>query len=172
MRCHCLFHLQNYLFDRYMEKDSKLILWQIKYVRLIHIVYFKFRIGLSLTHHILSKLTANLLPCYQHMENAYPGSNILVVTLTNEESKRVEAQSDKETLKEAMGALRDMFGLNIPEATDIFVPRWWNNRFQRGSYSNYPVISNGQVVRDIKVCLLSLIFYFTINRSNFTSHIC
>lgn len=141
-------------------------------MRLIHIVYFKFRIGLSLTHHILSKLTANLLPCYQHMENAYPGSNILVVTLTNEESKRVEAQSDKETLKEAMGALRDMFGLNIPEATDIFVPRWWNNRFQRGSYSNYPVISNGQVVRDIKVCLLSLIFYFTINRSNFTSHIC
>ncbi|RVW87708.1 Polyamine oxidase 1 [Vitis vinifera] len=41
---------------------------------------------------------------WQHMENAYPGSNILVVTLTNGESKRVEAQSDEETLKEAMGA--------------------------------------------------------------------
>ncbi|KAM5552204.1 polyamine oxidase 1 [Rosa sericea] len=87
---------------------------------------------------------------WQHMENAYPGSNILVVTLTNGESKRVEAQSDEETVKEAMGVLRDMFGPNIPEATDILVPRWWNNRFQRGSYSNYPIISNHQVVRDIK----------------------
>nr|XP_011469503.1 PREDICTED: polyamine oxidase 1 isoform X2 [Fragaria vesca subsp. vesca] len=87
---------------------------------------------------------------WQHMENAYPGSNILVVTLTNGESKRVEAQCDEETVKEAMGVLRDIFGPNIPEATDILVPRWWNNRFQRGSYSNYPIISNHRVVRDIK----------------------
>jgi polyamine oxidase len=85
------------------------------------------------------------------MENAYPGSNILVVTLTNGESKRVEAQSDKETLEEAMGVLRDMFGPHIPNATDILVPRWWNNRFQRGSYSNYPIISDNQDVHYIKV---------------------
>ncbi|KAK8491429.1 hypothetical protein V6N13_046026 [Hibiscus sabdariffa] len=64
---------------------------------------------------------------WQHMENAYPSSNILVVTLTNGESKRVEAQPDEETLKEAMGVLRDMFGSEIPTATDILVPRWWNN---------------------------------------------
>ena len=85
------------------------------------------------------------------MENAYPGSNILVVTLTNGESKRVEAQSDDETLEEAMGVLRDMFGPDIPNATGILVPRWWNNRFQRGSYSNYPIISDNQDVHDIKV---------------------
>ncbi|KAF9665699.1 hypothetical protein SADUNF_Sadunf16G0150800 [Salix dunnii] len=87
---------------------------------------------------------------WQHMENAYPGSNILVVTLTNGESKRIEAQSDEETLEEAMGVLRDMFGPHIPNATDILVPRWWNNRFQRGSYSNYPIISDNQDVHDIK----------------------
>ncbi|KAK8614794.1 hypothetical protein V6N13_068585 [Hibiscus sabdariffa] len=87
---------------------------------------------------------------WQHMENAYPDSNILVVTLTNGESKRVEAQSDAETLKEATGVLCDMFGPEIPTATDILVPRWWNNRFQRGSYSNYPIISDNQVVNDIK----------------------
>lgn len=85
------------------------------------------------------------------MENAYPGSNILMVTLTNEESKRVEAQSDTETMSEAMDVLRDMFGQNIPNATSILVPRWWNNRFQRGSYSNYPFFNNSQVVHDIKV---------------------
>ncbi|KAL8171490.1 hypothetical protein V2J09_023294 [Rumex salicifolius] len=87
---------------------------------------------------------------WQHMENAYPGSNILVVTLTNEESKRVESQSDQETLKEAMEVLRNMFGPNIPEALDILVPRWWNNRFQRGSYSNYPIYPDQQLVNDIE----------------------
>ncbi|KAK2994469.1 hypothetical protein RJ640_008837 [Escallonia rubra] len=87
---------------------------------------------------------------WQHMENAYPGSNILVVTLTNGESKRVEAQSDQETLKEAMEVLRNMFGPEIPNATDILVPRWFNNRFQRGSYSNYPIYANHQMVHDIK----------------------
>ncbi|KAG5627508.1 hypothetical protein H5410_012726 [Solanum commersonii] len=87
---------------------------------------------------------------WQHMENAYPGSNMLVVTLTNGESKRVEAQSDQDTLREAMGVLRNMFGPDIPDATDILVPRWWNNRFQRGSYSNYPIYANHQLVHDIK----------------------
>lgn len=88
------------------------------------------------------------------MENAFPGSNILVVTLTNGESKRVEDQTDEETLREAMSVLRDMFGPDIPNATDILVPRWWNNRFQRGSYSNYPVIPNPQVIQNIKVSCL------------------
>ncbi|KAL0283315.1 UNVERIFIED_CONTAM: Polyamine oxidase 1 [Sesamum angustifolium] len=87
---------------------------------------------------------------WQHMENAYPGSNILVVTLTNGESKRIEAQSDQETMREAMEVLRNMFGPDIPDATDILVPRWWNNRFQRGSYSNYPIYVNHQLVDDIK----------------------
>ncbi|CAK7330907.1 unnamed protein product [Dovyalis caffra] len=95
---------------------------------------------------------------WQHMENAYPGSNILVVTLTNEESKRVEAQSDEETLEEAMGVLRDMFGPNVPNATSILVPRWWNNRFQRGSYSNYPIISDNQDVHDIKAPIGRIFF--------------
>lgn len=85
------------------------------------------------------------------MENAYPGCNILIVTLTNEESKRVEGQSDQDTLKEAMTVLVDMFGPDIPNATDILVPRWWNNRFQRGSYSNYPIISDHCLVHYIKV---------------------
>ncbi|KAJ4978428.1 hypothetical protein NE237_009208 [Protea cynaroides] len=95
---------------------------------------------------------------WQHMENAYPGSNILVVTLTNEESKRVEAQSEEETMKEAMGVLRDMFGVDIPNPTHILVPRWWNNRFQRGSYSNYPIITTKQDFTDIKAPIGPIFF--------------
>ncbi|KAK1413292.1 hypothetical protein QVD17_35064 [Tagetes erecta] len=87
---------------------------------------------------------------WQHMENAYPGSNILVVTLTNGESKRVESQSDQETMREAMEVLKNMFGPDVPQATDILVPRWYNNRFQRGSYSNYPISANSQLVEHIK----------------------
>ncbi|KAI4382993.1 hypothetical protein MLD38_008880 [Melastoma candidum] len=87
---------------------------------------------------------------WQHMENAYPGSNILVVTLTNGESKRVENQSDEETRKEAMQVLKDMFGPNIPEATSILVPRWWTNRFQRCSYSNYPMIPDHELLQSIQ----------------------
>ncbi|XP_058077621.1 polyamine oxidase 1 isoform X1 [Magnolia sinica] len=87
---------------------------------------------------------------WQHMENAYPGSNILVVTLTNEESKRVESQGEEETLKEAMGVVRDMFGPHVPDAIQILVPKWWNNRFQRGSYSNYPIIATQHDFRDVK----------------------
>ncbi|KAG8391207.1 hypothetical protein BUALT_Bualt01G0163800 [Buddleja alternifolia] len=95
---------------------------------------------------------------WQHMENAYPGSNILVVTLTNGESKRIEAQSDQETMNEAMEVLRNMFGSDIPDATDILVPRWWNNRFQRGSYSNYPIYVNHQLVDDIKASVGRIFF--------------
>ncbi|KAK9145073.1 hypothetical protein Sjap_004976 [Stephania japonica] len=58
----------------------------------------------------------------KHMENAYPGSNILVVTLPNEESKRVEVQSEKETLREAIGVLRDIFGQEVPTVDRIIVP--------------------------------------------------
>lgn len=88
---------------------------------------------------------------HQHLENAFPGSNILVVTVTKGESKRVEDQADEETLKEAMSVLRDMFGPDIPDATDILVARWLNNRFQRGSYTNYPIIPNRQLIQTIKV---------------------
>lgn len=95
--------------------------------------------------------TVRLLLFHQQMENAYPGYNMLVVTLTNEESKRIEAQTDEETIKEAMEVLRNMFGPEIPDAIDILVPRWWNNRFQRGSYTNYPIYVNRQLLHNIKV---------------------
>ncbi|XP_022897695.1 polyamine oxidase 1-like [Olea europaea var. sylvestris] len=117
-----------------------------------------------ITIKLKTKMTIYLLQCYQHMENAYPGSNILVVTLTNGESKRVEAQSDQQTMKEAMEVLRKMFGPDIPDAITILVPRWWNNRFQRGSYSNYPIHINHQLIDDIKAPLGRI--YFTGEHTN------
>lgn len=64
---------------------------------------------------------------------------MLVVTVTDDESRRIEQHSDSETQKEIMAVLRDMFGENIPEPTHILVPKWWSNRFYKGSFSNWPI---------------------------------
>ncbi|XP_011028583.1 PREDICTED: polyamine oxidase-like [Populus euphratica] len=77
-------------------------------------------------------------PLWQHLENEYPGSNILFVTVTAEESRRVEQLSDQEIEAEVMVVLKTLFGNNIPKPEDILVPRWGLNRFYKGSYSNWP----------------------------------
>ncbi|RUS13595.1 amine oxidase [Endogone sp. FLAS-F59071] len=66
-------------------------------------------------------------------------TNILMVTITDAESKRVELQSDQATQAEIMVVLRSMFGAHIPEPNNIIVPRWRQNPLFRGSYSNWPV---------------------------------
>ncbi|CBI28517.3 hypothetical protein VitviT2T_000721 [Vitis vinifera] len=76
---------------------------------------------------------------WQQLEREYPGSNVLLVTVTDDESKRIEQQPDSDTKAEVMGVLRAMFGKNIPEATDILVPRWWSNKFYKGTFSNWPI---------------------------------
>ncbi|KAI3919449.1 hypothetical protein MKW98_030160 [Papaver atlanticum] len=76
---------------------------------------------------------------WQQLENEYPGANLLLVTLTDDESRRIEQQSDSKTKSEIMEVLRNMFGDDIPEATDILVPRWWSDRFYKGCFSNWPV---------------------------------
>ena len=75
----------------------------------------------------------------QQLEEEYPGANFLLVTVTDDESRRIEQQPDSDTKAEIMGVLRAMFGKNISEATDILVPRWWSDKFYRGSYSNWPI---------------------------------
>ncbi|TVU30816.1 hypothetical protein EJB05_22460, partial [Eragrostis curvula] len=79
-------------------------------------------------------------PIWQHLEKEYPGCNILLVTVTDDESRRIEQQSDAETKEESMEVLRKMFhDIDVPDATDILVSRWWSNRFFRGSFSNWPI---------------------------------
>lgn len=77
---------------------------------------------------------------FQQFEEQYPGSNVLLVTVTDDESRRIEQQSDNQTKAEAVEVLRKMFpGKDVPDATDILVPRWWSNRFFKGTFSNWPI---------------------------------
>ncbi|OEL23073.1 Polyamine oxidase [Dichanthelium oligosanthes] len=79
-------------------------------------------------------------PVWQQFEKQYPGSNVLLVTVTDDESRRIEQQSDNQTKAEAVEVLRKMFpGKDVPDATDILVPRWWSNRFFKGTFSNWPI---------------------------------
>ncbi|KAH7665500.1 N(8)-acetylspermidine oxidase (propane-1,3-diamine-forming) protein [Dioscorea alata] len=78
-------------------------------------------------------------PIWQQFEKQYPGANVLLVTVSDEESRRIEQQSDEETKAEVMDVLREMFGKDISEATDILVPRWWSDRFFKGTFSNWPI---------------------------------
>ncbi|XP_074316277.1 polyamine oxidase 1-like isoform X2 [Silene latifolia] len=75
---------------------------------------------------------------WQQLEKEYPGSNIMFVTAADQESIRIEQQPDEETKAEAMEVLRKIFGKDIPDATDIMIPRWNSDRFYKGTFSNWP----------------------------------
>ncbi|XP_037496176.1 polyamine oxidase 1 isoform X1 [Jatropha curcas] len=77
-------------------------------------------------------------PLWQHLENEYPGSNILFVTVTADESRRIEQLSDEEIEAETMEILKKLFGDNIPKPEAMLVPRWGLDKFYQGSYSNWP----------------------------------
>ncbi|KAI3850669.1 hypothetical protein MKW98_030729 [Papaver atlanticum] len=68
-------------------------------------------------------------PIWQQLENQYPGANCLLVT----------QQPESATKAEIMEVLRNMFGKNIPDATDILIPKWWSDRFYKGTFSNWPI---------------------------------
>ncbi|KAJ5085823.1 hypothetical protein N7532_010594 [Penicillium argentinense] len=73
------------------------------------------------------------------MPEFLPGSNILFVTVTNELAWRAERQSDEKTKKEIMDVLHKMFPKKeIPEPTAFLYPRWSQEPWAHGSYSNWP----------------------------------
>ncbi|KAI8932465.1 hypothetical protein NX059_010650 [Plenodomus lindquistii] len=72
-------------------------------------------------------------------EGYLPGSNILFATLVDDQSARVEAQSNETTKAEAMAVLRNMFpDIEVPEPTAFHYPRWSQVPWSYGSYSNWP----------------------------------
>ncbi|KAL9419326.1 hypothetical protein AB3S75_037144 [Citrus x aurantiifolia] len=84
--------------------------------------------------------TRGYFTIWQHLENELPGENMIFVTVTDEESRRIEQQSEKKTKAEIMKVLKKMFGngKQIPEPDTMLIPKWWSNRLYKGSYSNWP----------------------------------
>lgn len=67
------------------------------------------------------------------------GTNILLITVTGEESVRLAYQSTKHTQQEIMEVLRGMYGKNIPDPIDIYYPRWGLDKYFFGSWANLPI---------------------------------
>ena len=65
--------------------------------------------------------------------------HILMVTTTDNESKRIESMTTQQVQAEIMQVLRNMFGKDVQEPIDIVFPKWLENPLFRGSYSNWPI---------------------------------
>ena len=66
-------------------------------------------------------------PVMQNMEKEglLPnGTNVLLVTVTGDEGRRIEGQTYKETKKEIMKTLRKIYGVNIPDPTGMYRLSW------------------------------------------------
>ncbi|OAY30888.1 polyamine oxidase 1 [Manihot esculenta] len=87
---------------------------------------------------LYTHMSRGYYPLWQHLENEHPGSNILFVTVTADESRRIEQLPDEAIEEEIMVILKKLFGNNIPKPESILVPRWGLDRFYKGSYSNWP----------------------------------
>ena len=67
------------------------------------------------------------------------GTNILLITVTGEESVRLQYQSNEQTQTEIMEVLKNMYGPKIPDPLGIFYPKWGLDAYFLGSYSNVPI---------------------------------
>jgi polyamine oxidase len=65
-------------------------------------------------------------------------SGILVLMIVQSQSYRIESQPDEITQAEVMAVLRSMFGNDIPDPIDFMYPRWTQEPWSHGSYSNWP----------------------------------
>ncbi|KAI9316447.1 amine oxidase [Dichotomocladium elegans] len=86
-------------------------------------------------------------------------TNIFFVTLTEDWAHMAESMTDKEIQDRAMEVLRTMYGNNIPEPTEILVPRWHSNPLFRGTYSNWPIGELEQHHINMKAPLLNRVFF-------------
>ncbi|KAH8660621.1 putative flavin-containing polyamine oxidase [Xylariales sp. PMI_506] len=80
-------------------------------------------------------------PIWQSLdvEGFFPGSHILFVTVTEQQSHRVEKMTDEETLQEVMVVLRSMFpDVDIPQPTAFTYPRWSQIPWAYGSFTAWP----------------------------------
>jgi polyamine oxidase len=65
-------------------------------------------------------------------------ANMLLVTVVQADSVRVEEQTEAETIREVRGVTTMMYGV-ADAPLGIFVPRWSSDRAFRGSWSNIAV---------------------------------
>ena len=73
------------------------------------------------------------------------GSPVLLALAAGAAAAELEQQEDESVTKQAVDALKSMFGAKaVPDPTRTVVTRWGNDKFARGSYSYVHVGASGQ----------------------------
>nr|XP_006818298.1 PREDICTED: polyamine oxidase-like [Saccoglossus kowalevskii] len=67
------------------------------------------------------------------------GTNLLMMTVTGDESRRVEYETDDQIKSEVMAILRQVYGNGIPDVEEIMLYRWSQDPLFRGAFTNWPV---------------------------------
>lgn len=105
--------------------------------------------------------TRGWYPLFQSLSTPgfLPGSNIFFVTVVSEQSYTVERQTDEQTQKEVMEVIRKMFpNITVPEPTAFMYPRWSNEPWAYGSYSNWPPATSLEMHQNLRANLGRLYF--------------
>ncbi|XP_024394658.1 polyamine oxidase 1 [Physcomitrium patens] len=97
------------------------------------------------------KLKAIYTSNIANLDNEFPGKNILMVTVADEETRRIEQQEDSETLHEIIVVLRNMFGSKVPEAESIYLPRWLADPFFKDTFSNWSIRVESNIFKQLQV---------------------
>ncbi|PLB39853.1 amine oxidase [Aspergillus candidus] len=86
------------------------------------------------------------------------GSGLMVATVVDDQSYRVESQSFEQTQAEVMEVLRSMYGPAIPDPTHLWYKRWGQTPWAYGSYSNWPPSTSLQGHQNLRANVGNLFF--------------
>ena len=85
-------------------------------------------------------------------------ANILMVTVVQDDSKRVESQPTQQTVHEIQQVLQKMYGSTIPEPLAAYFPSWNSDPAFRGSWSNIAINTTKQDFEEMQQPLGALHF--------------
>lgn len=100
-----------------------------------------------------SPSTRGYYPLFQSLSapGFLPGSNIIFVTVVDNESYRVENQPEEQTLSEILEVLQQMFpDVRVPEPVAFLFPYWTETPWSYGSYSNWPASTSLEMHQNLR----------------------
>ncbi|XP_068722900.1 uncharacterized protein [Montipora capricornis] len=108
----------------------------------------------------VSQERTGYFPHFQDLDrpDIFNGSTSLLATLTGDEALRIEAQDDSKTMDEVMQVLRNMYGDDIPNATEIVLNKWSQNPYIKGSYCDPVIGTDSSVFANMAGRLKNLFF--------------
>ena len=79
-----------------------------------------------------------------------PDANMLLIKLAARVALEIEGKNEQDTIDEVMVLLKSIFSdRTVPEPTRFLITKWNQERFSKGSYSNFAVGADNQTLIDL-----------------------